>query len=84
MLSVVINRFSVSVPFLYCCICATAFLLWQMTRYFNSEKVQLEISTRHTREYYINLPVIKHKVECKIMVIKAQIHNLDTYNKDAA
>lgn len=55
-----------------------------MTPYFNSEKVQLEISTRGTREYYIYLPVIKHKAECKIMVIKAQVHNLDTYEKDAA
>ena len=82
--SVVINRFSVSDLFLYRRICATTFLLWQMTPYLDSEMVQLEISTRHVRQYNINLTVIKHKAACKIMIIKVQVHNLDAYEKDAA
>ena len=55
-----------------------------MTPFLDSEMVQLEISTRHVRQYNINLTVIKHKAACKIMIIKVQVHNLDAYEKDAA
>lgn len=34
---------------------------------FDSERVQLDASTSHIRVYYINLPVIKHKDEWKII-----------------